>query len=173
MATPWSPPAWMKTNHSLVGGRFRDDPRVHRACARYFARFLHAYQRAGPRTQILGYDHNWSLHPNDVGPPSDPANPEYARSLLSNAGAQRFLAGTACTATAATRRCSPRCTTRSNRRTSTSASARARNRPTRRPRFPDTVPWHTVNLTVGAVRTWAETVIHVEPRPVPPTARSS
>ena len=27
MATPWSPPAWMKTNDSLVGGRLIDDPR--------------------------------------------------------------------------------------------------------------------------------------------------
>ena len=27
MATPWSPPAWMKTNDSLVGGRLKDDPR--------------------------------------------------------------------------------------------------------------------------------------------------
>jgi glucosylceramidase len=28
MATPWSPPAWMKTNGSLIGGRLIDDPRV-------------------------------------------------------------------------------------------------------------------------------------------------
>ena len=27
MATPWSPPAWMKTGDSLVGGRLKDDPR--------------------------------------------------------------------------------------------------------------------------------------------------
>ena len=33
MATPWSPPAWMKTNDSLVGGRFKDDPRVYDAYA--------------------------------------------------------------------------------------------------------------------------------------------
>ena len=26
MATPWSPPAWMKTSDSLVGGRLKDDP---------------------------------------------------------------------------------------------------------------------------------------------------
>ena len=26
MATPWSPPAWMKTADSLVGGRLKDDP---------------------------------------------------------------------------------------------------------------------------------------------------
>ena len=27
VATPWSPPAWMKTNGSLIGGRLIDDPR--------------------------------------------------------------------------------------------------------------------------------------------------
>ena len=27
VATPWSPPAWMKTNSSLIGGRLIDDPR--------------------------------------------------------------------------------------------------------------------------------------------------
>ena len=26
VATPWSPPAWMKTNGSLIGGRLIDDP---------------------------------------------------------------------------------------------------------------------------------------------------
>ena len=38
--------------------------------------------RAGLRTKILGYDHNWSLHPNDVGPPGRPANPGIAAALL-------------------------------------------------------------------------------------------
>ena len=140
MATPWSPPAWMKTNDSLVGGRFKDDPRVYDAYARYFVRFVQEYRRAGVpidavtlqnepqnrnpsdypgmdlrddeearlvvavgrafqrariHTKILGYDHNWSLHPNDGGPPDDPANPEYAASLLSNPAAAHYLAGTA------------------------------------------------------------------------------
>jgi len=27
VATPWSPPAWMKTNGDLAGGRLIDDPR--------------------------------------------------------------------------------------------------------------------------------------------------
>jgi glucosylceramidase len=54
-----------------------------------------ALQRAGLHTKILGYDHNWSLHSNDGGPPDDPANPEYAASLLSNPAASRYLAGTA------------------------------------------------------------------------------
>ena len=47
MATPWSPPAWMKTNDSLVGGRFKDDPRVYAAYAQYFVRFVQEYRRAG------------------------------------------------------------------------------------------------------------------------------
>src|SRR3954468_11870449 len=140
LATPWSPPAWMTTNDSLIGGRFIDTARNYRAYARYLVKFLKAYRRAGVpvdavtlqnepqnrnpsgypgmdfrdnqearlvkvlgpmlrrhglRTKILGYDHNWSLHPNDVGPPDDPANPQYAKSLLSDPGAYRWLAGTA------------------------------------------------------------------------------
>ena len=30
VATPWSPPAWMKTNDSLIGGRLIDDPAIYR-----------------------------------------------------------------------------------------------------------------------------------------------
>jgi glucosylceramidase len=47
MATPWSPPAWMKTSQSLVGGRLIDDPRIYDAYARYFVAFIEAYRRAG------------------------------------------------------------------------------------------------------------------------------
>ena len=47
IATPWSPPAWMKTNQSLIGGRLIDDPRIYAAYARYFVEYLKAYQRAG------------------------------------------------------------------------------------------------------------------------------
>jgi glucosylceramidase len=31
IASPWSPPAWMKTNGSLIGGRLIDDPHVYRS----------------------------------------------------------------------------------------------------------------------------------------------
>jgi glucosylceramidase len=47
MGTPWSPPAWMKTGDSLVGGRLRDDPAVYRAYARYLVAFVRAYAAAG------------------------------------------------------------------------------------------------------------------------------
>jgi glucosylceramidase len=47
IGTPWSPPAWMKTNGSLIGGRLIDDPRIYAAYARYFVRFVKAYEGAG------------------------------------------------------------------------------------------------------------------------------
>ncbi|HEU4424657.1 MAG TPA: glucan endo-1,6-beta-glucosidase, partial [Pilimelia sp.] len=47
MASPWSPPAWMKTSGSLIGGRLIDDPRIYAAYALYFVKFIQAYSRAG------------------------------------------------------------------------------------------------------------------------------
>lgn len=47
IASPWSPPAWMKTNRSLIGGRLIDSPRIYAAYARYFVKFVQAYRRAG------------------------------------------------------------------------------------------------------------------------------
>jgi glucosylceramidase len=47
MATPWSPPAWMKTNGSLVGGRLIDDPRIYTAYANYLVKFVQAYRAEG------------------------------------------------------------------------------------------------------------------------------
>ncbi|MFL6119338.1 discoidin domain-containing protein [Actinophytocola sp.] len=53
MATPWSPPAWMKTTGSLVGGRLQDDPAVYDAYARYLVRFVQAYTAAGVPIDFL------------------------------------------------------------------------------------------------------------------------
>jgi glucosylceramidase len=44
-SSPWSPPAWMKPNHSMIGGAMRKlsfDP-----YARYFLKFLEAYKAEG------------------------------------------------------------------------------------------------------------------------------
>ncbi|AEV83505.1 glucan endo-1,6-beta-glucosidase [Actinoplanes sp. SE50] len=53
LATPWSPPAWMKTGGSLIGGRLRDDPRIYDAYARYLVRFVQAYAAAGVPVDYL------------------------------------------------------------------------------------------------------------------------
>jgi len=41
VGSPWSPPAWMKTNDELYGGRLRTD--AYDALARYFVKYVQAY----------------------------------------------------------------------------------------------------------------------------------
>jgi glucosylceramidase len=53
IATPWSPPAWMKTGGSLIGGRLIDDPRIYRSYALYLLRFVEAYRAQGVRIDLL------------------------------------------------------------------------------------------------------------------------
>jgi glucosylceramidase len=204
MGPPWSPPAWMKTNDSLVGGRLIDDPRVYDALVRYFVDFVQAYQaagvpidaltiqnepqnrtpsaypgmdlrdpqearivellgpalrKAGLHVKLLGYDHNWSLHPNDVGPPDDPANPDYAADLLGVHGAYRWLAGTAfhCYSGDPSSQSALHDLYPAKDIYFTECSGSLSGDPATT--FPDTLHWHTANLTVGAVRNWAKTVI--------------
>ncbi|MFI7601957.1 discoidin domain-containing protein [Actinoplanes sp. NPDC049681] len=47
MGTPWSPPGWMKTSDSLMGGHLKDDPRIYDAYARYLVKYVQAYAKAG------------------------------------------------------------------------------------------------------------------------------
>jgi glucosylceramidase len=204
LGTPWSPPAWMKTNGSLVGGRFIDDPRVYAAYALYFVRFVEAYARAGVpvdaltvqnepqnrnpsgypgmdlrdteearlieavgpalkrerlKTKIFGYDHNWSLHPNDVGPPGDEANPDYAKALLSDPDAARWIAGTAfhCYSGDPESQSALHDAFPAKDIYFTECSGTESGNPATT--FPDTLHWHTRFLTVGAVRNWAKTVV--------------
>jgi glucosylceramidase len=203
MGTPWSPPAWMKTNDDLVGGRLKTDPRVYEAYARYFVRFVQDYaragvpvdaltlqnepqnrnpsaypgmdlrddeearlaetvgpalRRAGLRTKLLGYDHNWSLHPNDGGPPDDRANPNYADSLLDSPAA-RWFAGTAfhCYSGDPESQSALHDQHPDKDIYFTECSGTQSGNPATT--FPDTLHWHTRFLTVGAVRNWAKTVI--------------
>lgn len=44
-ASPWSPPGWMKSTGSLIGGHLL--PRFYPAYAEYFVRFVEAYAREG------------------------------------------------------------------------------------------------------------------------------
>jgi glucosylceramidase len=202
MGTPWSPPAWMKTNGSLVGGRFIDDKRYYDAYTKYFVKFVEAYERAGvpvdavtlqnePQnrfpsgypgmdfrdpeearlvksvgpafqkaridTKILGYDHNWSLHPNDVGLPG--ANPDYAEDLLDDPGAKRWLAGTAyhCYSGDPSSQSELHDAHPDRDIYFTECSGIESGNPATT--FPDTLHWHSRFLTIGAVRNWAKTVI--------------
>lgn len=45
MATPWSPPGWMKTSDNMIGGTLKDE--YSPALANYFVKFVQAYGKAG------------------------------------------------------------------------------------------------------------------------------
>lgn len=45
MATPWSPPGWMKTSGSMIGGTLL--PSMYGPFANYFVKYIQAYQAAG------------------------------------------------------------------------------------------------------------------------------
>ncbi|HET8656491.1 MAG TPA: glycoside hydrolase family 30 beta sandwich domain-containing protein [Longimicrobiaceae bacterium] len=61
MATPWSPPGWMKTTGSMIQGHLRDD--AYGAYARYFQRFLQAYDSAGVPVQYISVQNEPDFEP--------------------------------------------------------------------------------------------------------------
>lgn len=46
-ASPWSPPAWMKSNNSYSKGSLRWEPPILRSYANYFVRWIESYRKAG------------------------------------------------------------------------------------------------------------------------------
>ena len=208
IGSPWSPPAWMKTNQSLVGGRLIDSPRIYDAYARYLVKFVRAYKRegvpiyaltvqnepqnrtpkgypgmdmpvaqqakliaalgpklrrAGFGTKILGYDHNWSTHPDDIKttPPGEDPETEYPTKLLQTRAA-RWIDGTAFHCYAG----DPARQTELQHRfrdkgvwfTECSGSHGATDPPAQF--FADTLKWHTRNLVIGVTRNWGKTVVN-------------
>ncbi|MEW1691289.1 glycoside hydrolase family 30 protein [Streptomyces sp. NPDC091265] len=53
IASPWSPPAWMKTGGSMIDGKLIDDPRIYDAYARYLVKFVKAYAAHGVPVDYL------------------------------------------------------------------------------------------------------------------------
>ena len=45
MATPWSPPGWMKTSDSMIGGTLKSE--YYSALANYFVKYVQAFDNAG------------------------------------------------------------------------------------------------------------------------------
>lgn len=71
IASPWSPPAWMKTNGRLEGGRLRDEDRAYEAYAAYLVRFLSEYRDAGLEIDYLTVQNEPQLRYPDGYPGTD------------------------------------------------------------------------------------------------------
>lgn len=62
-ASPWSPPAWMKTTDALCGGKLK--PEYHEVYARYLAKFIQAYEAEGiPIYAITPQNEPRMVHPD-------------------------------------------------------------------------------------------------------------
>jgi glucosylceramidase len=72
MASPWSPPAWMKTSNSLIKGSLK--PEARGAFARYLVRYVEAYAAEGVPIHALTLQNEPHFEPDDYpGMRMDPA----------------------------------------------------------------------------------------------------
>ena len=63
MANPWSPPGWMKTSGSMIGGSLTNT--MYAAFARYFVKYIQAYQAAGIPTHYISLQNEPLYVPGD------------------------------------------------------------------------------------------------------------
>jgi len=124
MATPWSAPAWMKTNGKLAGGKLK--PEHYPAFALYFIKYLKAYKNEGIEIDAISVQ-NEPLHEapypsmrmeaseqldfikNHLGPLLEKENiktkilvydhnwdrPDYPLTILSDPDARKYVSGSA------------------------------------------------------------------------------
>ncbi|MBF6640169.1 glucosylceramidase [Flavobacterium sp. J49] len=124
MATPWSPPVWMKDNGSSIGGSLL--PQYYSVYAQYFVKYIQGMQAEGITIDAIT-PQNEPLHPgnnpsmlmlateqanfikNNLGPAFQAAgittkivaydhncdNPQYPMTVLSDSGANPFIDGSA------------------------------------------------------------------------------
>lgn len=71
IASPWSPPAWLKTSDSLEGGRLLDEQRAYDTYARYLVRFVEEYRDAGVPIGALTVQNEPQLRHPDGYPGTD------------------------------------------------------------------------------------------------------
>jgi glucosylceramidase len=122
-----------------------------------------AFDAAGIDTKILGYDHNWTEHPNDIAntPPGEDPETEYPTDLL-NSQAGDWIAGTAFHCYSG----DPSRQTALHRAfpdkgiwfTECSGSHGPSDPPAQV--FTDTLKWHSRNLVLGVTRNWGKTVVN-------------
>lgn len=188
MASPWSAPAWMKTNGSLIKGALRPD--MHEAFARYLVRYVEAMaaegvpifaltvqnephfepgdypgmrveaparaalvgqhlgpmlQERGLRTQLIDWDHNWDEPASPLAVLADPQ----ARRYVSGVGWHCYVSDTLLPNQSVVRDAHP---DKDVWFTECSGGEW-------KPHWPETLPWLTRTLVIGATRHWARGVL--------------
>src|SRR6202035_1259571 len=71
IASPWSPPAWMKTNGSLIGGPLIATPQIYQAYALYLLKFIEAYRANGVNVNAITVQNEPQNRTSDNYPGTD------------------------------------------------------------------------------------------------------
>ncbi|MFD2784355.1 glycoside hydrolase family 30 protein [Hymenobacter rubripertinctus] len=183
MASPWSPPVWMKTNGSSKGGSLR--PEFYPAYAQYFVQYVRQMRAEGVRIDAVTVQ-NEPLHPGNnpsllmpagqqaefvkhLGPAFEKAGlatkiiiydhnadrPDYPLTVLADSAARRYIDGTAFHLYAGP----------------IEALSQVHDAyPDKHVYFTEqwvgaksdfagNLPWHVRTLLIGATRNWARTVL--------------
>lgn len=186
MGTPWSPPAWMKTNNSLKGGKLRTE--YHDVYARYFVKYIQAMSNEGihissvtPQNEPLHFTANYpcmemqaeeqtEFVKTALGPRLQEAglstqiilydhnwdDVDYGKTILSDPDAYQYVAGTAFHGYAG----------------NVSAMTLLRNAFPEKgiyfteisgggwaPDFSDNLMWNMQNIFIGGTNNWAKTAL--------------
>ncbi len=189
MATPWSPPGWMKTSGNMIGGSL--NTANFQVYANYLVKFLQAYQAAGVPVALLTPQNEPEYSPGNypgstmssgdeatfIGSYLGPAihnaglstqiiaydhnwdDTNYPESILGNSTAASYTAGIAWHCYAGT---PPAQTTVHNAYPSKDAYfTECSGSQSSNPAntFSDSLDWQTENLIIGATRNWAKSVV--------------
>jgi len=184
IATPWTAPIWMKTNHSFVGGSL--NPKYYHVYAKYFVKYIKAMAAEGihitaitPQNEPLNPYNNPSMLmtaseednfvKNDLGPEfkanhldtkiiiydHNLDHPEYPIYILSDTAAAKYIDGTAFHLYAG------------NISTMSSVHNAFPNKnlyfteqyTASTGNFGTDLDWHIQNLIIGATRNWSKNVL--------------
>lgn len=189
MATPWSPPGWMKTSGSMVGGTLNTAD--YQAYANYLVKFLQAYQANGVPVSLLTAQNEPEYSPSNypgstltasqeatligsyLGPAIKAAglstkilaydhnwdDTSYPETILGNSTAAQYVSGVAWHCYAGDPSAQ---TTVHNAYPNTDTyftECSGSQSANTANTFSDSLDWQTENLIIGATRNWAKSVV--------------
>jgi glucosylceramidase len=188
MATPWSPPGWMKSSGSMVGGSL--NAADYQVYANYLVKFAQAYQAAGVPVGLLTPQNEPEYSPSNypgstltasqetslIGGNLGPAlassglgtkiigydhnwnDPSFPETILGNSTASQYTAGTAWHCYSGDP--SAQSTVHNAYPSKDTYFTECSGSQSSNPAntFADSLDWQTENLIIGTTRNWAKTV---------------
>jgi glucosylceramidase len=189
MATPWSPPGWMKTSGSMIGGTLNTaDYQVY---ANYLVKFLQAYQAQGVPVSLLTAQNEPEYSPsnypgstltasqeatligNYLGPAIKAAglstkilaydhnwnDPSFPETILGNSTAAQYVSGVAWHCYAGDPSAQTTVHDAYPNTDTYFTECSGSQSANTADTFSDSLDWQTENLIIGATRNWAKSVV--------------